>query len=409
LKRILFNFRWWVVGLLLIATILNYVDRQSFSILATTIQGAFGMSDIAYGHIVSAFLLSYTVAYVIAGPFCDKLGVRAGMTIAIAFWSIAELIPAFAHTVLMLGLARLLLGLGEASVWVIGPKAVSELFVPEERALAIGIYTAGATLGATIAPPLIAFLSKGYGWRSVFVVTGFAGLLWIIPWLMLYRRNLASSLLPVTKAPIPWRGILQSRNLWLLLFARMLTDPVWYFYLFWYPKYLNDSRHLSLGQVGRTVWIVYLAADLGAILGGWVSGRFIRAGMVPLRARRLVMTIAALFLPLSPLVYLLPSLSAGLLIAGILTFAHMAWMITMAAALVDLFPGDQVATAFGFVAAGSGLGGLLSTEIIAHGIAKTGFFPVFLAMGCLHPIALLLIRKLRSGESTSIDAAEVYA
>jgi ACS family hexuronate transporter-like MFS transporter len=408
LKTVLINLRWWIVGLLLIATILNYVDRQSFSILATTIQGAFGMSDVAYGHIVSAFLFSYTLAYVVAGPFCDKLGVRAGMAISIAFWSVAELIPSFTHTVIMLGLARLLLGFGEAGVWVIGPKAVSELFLPEERALAIGIYTAGATLGATIAPPLIAFLSKGFGWRSVFVVTGVAGLLWVIPWLMLYRSS-ASSPLPVTKTPILWRSILQSRNLWLLLFARMLTDPVWYFYLFWYPKYLNDSRHLSLGQVGHTVWIVYLAADLGTVLGGWVSGRFIRAGMAPLRARRLVMTIAALFLPLSPLVYLLPSLSAGLLIAGIIAFAHMTWMITMAAALVDLFPGDQVATAFGFVAAGSGLGGLLSTEIIAHGITKAGFLPVFLAMGFLHPIALFLIWKLRSGKRTSIDVAEVYA
>lgn len=408
MKRTLIDLRWLVVGLLLIATILNYVDRQSLSILATTIQRAFGMSDIAYGHIVSAFLLSYTLAYAFAGPFCDKFGVRAGMTIFIIFWSLAELIPSFVHSAFMLGVGRLLLGLGEAGVWVVGPKVASELFVPEERALAIGIYTAGATLGATVAPPLIASLSKSFGWRSVFVATGLAGLLWVIPWLLLYR-NATSPRSIVPKASIAWRTILQNRNLWLLLFARMLTDPVWYFYLFWYPKYLNDGRHLALARVGHTVWIVYLAADLGTILGGWISGRIIRTGIAPLRARRFVMTVAALLLPLSPLVYFLPSLSASLIIAGILAFAHMTWMITMAAMLVDIFPSSQVATAFGYVAAGSGLGGLFSTEVIAHSVSSAGYMPVFLAMGGLHPLALFLIWNLRFGARENVNPAEVYA
>ena len=301
------------------------------------------------------------------------------------------------------------MGFGEAGVWVVGPKAVSELFAAEDRALAIGIYTAGATLGATIAPPLIASLSNAFGWRSVFLITGLAGLCWVAPWLFLYRTPSRPHRAAAAKMQPAWRVILQNRNLWLLLFARMMTDPVWYFYLFWYPKYLNDGRHLSLGQVGHTVWIVYFAADLGTVLGGWISGRAIRAGVQTLRARRLVMTAAALLLPLSPLVYFLPSLSAGLIIAGIIAFAHMTWMITMAAALVDLFPSNQIATAFGFVAAGSGLGGLLSTEIIAHSVTSAGFMPVFLAMGCLHPLAIFLIWKLRPSSYSNINAAEVYA
>jgi ACS family hexuronate transporter-like MFS transporter len=357
---------------------------------------------------VSAFLLAYTLAYAVTGPFCDKIGVRASMAVLIVFWSLAEVIPFFVHSAFMLGLGRLLLGFGEAGVWVVGPKAVGELFAQEERALAIGIYTAGATLGATIAPPLIASLTRASGWRSIFLVTGIAGLFWVVPWLMLYRPASAPPG-ATTKTPITWRLILQNSNLWLFLFARMLTDPVWYFYLFWYPKYLSDGRHLSLGQVGHTIWIVYLAADLGTVLGGWMSGRIIRAGIPVLRARRFVMTIAALLLPLSPLVYFLPSLTAGLMIAGIIAFAHMTWMITMAAYLVDLFPSQQIATAFGLVAAGSGLGGLLSTEIIARCVQHAGFMPVFLVMGCLHPLALLLIWKLRSGTNANRNAAEVYA
>ncbi len=411
MKRSLVDLRWWVVGLLLIATVLNYVDRQSLSILATTIQRAFGMSDISYGHVVSVFLFAYSAAYAVTGPFCDKLGVRVSMTVLIVVWSLAELIPFFAHTTVMLGFGRLLLGVGEAGVWVVGPKVVSELFAAEDRALAIGIYTAGATLGAMIAPPLIASLTNALGWRSVFLATGLAGLCWVAPWLLLYRTSSPSSpcRANATKMQSAWRVILQSRNLWLLLFARMLTDPVWYFYLFWYPKYLNDHRHLSLGRVGHTVWIVYFAADLGSVLGGWISGQVIRAGVRTLQARQLVMTAAAVLLPLSPLVYFLSSFPAGLIVASIIAFAHMTWLITLSAALVDLFPSEQIATAFGFVAAGSGLGGLLSTEIIAHSVAHAGFMPAFLAMGCLHPLALFLIWNLRKGGQGNMNPSTVYA
>jgi ACS family hexuronate transporter-like MFS transporter len=394
-REVLSQRRWWIVGLLLLATILNYVDRQSLSILATTIQKVFGMNDYAYGHVVSAFLFAYTAAYAVSGPFCDRFGVRASMAFLMIWWSLAELLPPFVHSAVGLGVSRLLLGVGEAGVWIVAPKAVGLFFPIEQRGTAIGVYTSGATLGAAIAPPLIALLAIRNGWQSVFVVTGVAGLVWVVPWLLLFRGAPAA---PVLEKLAPARSIhtlLQSRNLWLLLVARLVTDPVWYFYLFWYPKFLTEARHLSLARIGRTAWVVYLAADIGAIAGGWASGWLMRRGIIPLRARRTVMTIAACIFPLSPLVALVSSASLSSGLAATIAFAHLSWMITLTAIAVDLFPQENFGTAFGLISAGSGVGGLLSAEIIPHILQASGYFPLFVAMGLLHPLALFLIWSLR--------------
>jgi ACS family hexuronate transporter-like MFS transporter len=402
----LYRRRWWILGLLFIATILNYLDRQSLSILASTIQQALGMSDIAYGHVVTAFLLSYTVAYALSGPFCDRVGIRWSMAILIAWWSMAELLPPFVHSALGLGGTRLLLGIGEAGIWLVGPKAVQQLFLPAQRGTAVGIYTAGATIGATIAPPLIAGLTLRHGWQSVFLVTGAAGLLWIVPWLLLFRdetRIVAPVREPASETAAPWHKLLHARNLWLLLLARLLTDPVWFFYLFWYPKFLGSAGHLSFQRLGHTVWIIYLAADLGAILGGVFSGRLIRRGWMPMRASRAVMTAAACVFPFSVLIALLHSVPIMLGLAAVLAFAHMAWLICLTATALDLFRQQELGTAFGFISAGSGLGGLISTELISHAIGTLGYVPIFAVMGALHPLALLLIWGLRPA-NTAVQA-----
>jgi MFS transporter, ACS family, hexuronate transporter len=393
--------RWLILLLLFGATVINYVDRQSLSLLAATIQRVFNMDDVGYGNVVTGFLCSYSVALAMAGPICDRLGVRKSMTAFICWWSLAELIPPFTRSLVMLGASRFLLGIGEAGVWVVAPKAVGELFTAEKRALAIGLYTAGATVGAVIAPPLVTSLTEHHGWQSVFLVTGLAGLVWVIPWLFLYR-DMEAPKTPTHRgnilSSIDLLSLLAERNLWLLMLIRMITDPLWYFFLFWYPKYLSDVRHLSLTRLGRIAWIVYLAADLGSVLGGWASGRLIRHRIEPLRARRIVMTIAAVLIPLTPLVALAGSLKGTIIFASIVTFAHMAWMITVGATIVDLFPQDQMATAFGIIAAASGLGGLISTELIGHSIAHSGYLLIFCAMGVLHPIALFAVYLLRDGK-----------
>jgi ACS family hexuronate transporter-like MFS transporter len=389
--------RWWILFLLFLATVLNYIDRQTLSLLAPVIQRIFHLDNVGYGNIVSVFLLSYTIAYVLAGPVCDRLGVRLSAALFICWWSLAELIPPLARSAVALGTSRFLLGIGEAGIWVAAPKVVGELFGPEQRALAIGLYTAGATVGAVIAPPLIISLTLRFGWQSVFFITGFAGLVWIVPWLFIYRD--------AEQPQAPLRGenlvrpalkiLLVDRNLWLLTAIRMVTDPLWYFFLFWYPKYLSDMRHLSLKHLGNVAWIVYLAADIGSIVGGWASGPLIRRHMQTLHARRTVMTFAAGLILLTPLVGLAGSLRGTIVFASVVTFAHMAWLITLGATVVDLFPQDQVATAFGIIAAGSGLGGLVSTQLIAHSLAHSGYLATFCVLGTLHPAALVAVYLLR--------------
>jgi ACS family hexuronate transporter-like MFS transporter len=297
-------------------------------------------------------------------------------------------------------------------VWIVAPKAVGQYFPAEQRGTAIGIYTSGATLGAAIAPPLIALLAIRYGWQSVFIVTGLAGLLWVGPWIRIVRSTpplpdtenaiAASRSIPgISSGSIldSSLSLLRLPNLWLLLIARLMTDPVWYFYLFWYPKFLNEARHLTLARIGRTAWVVYLAADVGAIAGGWASGWLMRRGLGILTARRAVMTAAACLLPLSPLVALVSSASLSSALAATIAFAHLSWLITLTAIAVDLFPKQKLGTAFGFIAAGSGIGGLISTEVIPHILHASGYLPLFIVMGFLHPLALLLIWNLR--EKTS--------
>ena len=393
--------RWAVVAALFAITVINYVDRQSLSLLAPVLQFQLHITDGGYAHIVTAFLAAYTVAYVFAGRVCDWIGARAGMTLFVIWWSVAEMLPPLARSGTQLGVGRFLLGLGEAGNYVAAPKAVREWFPAEERALALGIYTAGATLGATLAPPLIAAISHGFGWQMVFVATGVAGMVWVLPWLWLTRR-----------APIPptltdvtfvddgaeggvWAGVLRSPATWLLLGARFLTDPVWYFMLFWFPKYLQDARGMSLAQTGRASWVVYLAADVGTLACGWICAPMIKRGMAPLRAQRAVMTVAACLMPLSPLVVLLPGLSGPISVMAVMALAHMVWLIALTAIAVDQFSASRVATAMGVIAGGSGLGGMISAELLGRVIPTHGYGPVFWVMGFLHPVALFLLWRVK--------------
>ena len=414
------NLRWWIVGLLFLSTVINYVDRQTLSVLARTIQDDLGISDSGYARIVQAFLLAYTISYLVSGRITDWLGTRVSMAAFIVWWSLANIGTAFASSIFTLGLWRLLLGVGEPGNWTVGPKALSEWFPARERGLAYGIFTMGATIGATVAPPLIAWLALSYGWRGAFVVTGVLGLLWVIPWLWLYRPphehpRLTDAERVLVPPPAPtsttggaewtlWRTLLTQRDTWLLLGTRVLTDPVWYFYLFWFPKYLTDTRGLSLIEVGRVAWVVYLAADLGALGGGWLSGRLIDRGYAPVAARKLVLRIAATTILVGPLVAWAPSIPLVLLCAAVVACSQLAWQVTIGALIVDRYPPASVATAFGIVAAGSGFGGMVSTGIVGYLVSNYSYVPVFVTMALLHPLALALVWFLR-GDRTAEGAA----
>jgi MFS transporter, ACS family, hexuronate transporter len=403
------NLRWWIVGLLFLSSVINYIDRQTLSVLARTIQDDLGLSDSDYARIVQGFLLTYTISYLVSGRITDWLGTRVSMVAFIAWWSFANIGTAFASSFLTLGLWRMLLGMGEPGNWTVGPKALSEWFPARERGLAYGIFTMGATIGATLAPPLIAWLALSYTWRGAFVITGVLGLLWIVPWLWLYQPPSAHPrLTDAERAIVPvvsgargskppgaewalWRTLLTQRDTWLLLGSRVLTDPVWYFYLFWFPKYLTDTRGLSLVEVGRVAWVVYLAADVGALLGGWLSGRLIDRGHAPMTARKMVLRLAASTILVGPLVAWAPSIPLVLVCAACVALSQLAWQVTIGALIVDRYPPESVATAFGIVAAGSGFGGMVSTGIVGYLVTHYSYVPVFVGMAGLHPLAFALV------------------
>jgi MFS transporter, ACS family, hexuronate transporter len=379
--------RWAILAMLFAATVLNYVDRQTLSILASPVQKDLGIDDLGYARIVQYFLIAYALSYLGAGWVTDKLGAKLTLALFLGWWSLANMATGWVRNAAQLGFARLMLGIGEPGVYTAGPKAVAEHFPPQERGFAIGVYTAGAMIGATIAPPLIAWLALQYGWRAAFVVTGAAGFVWLAVWLLVYRSPDGTE--PArTKEPIRWGPILRDRSVWGLALARMIADPVWYFYLFWFPKYLTDDRGMALIEVASLAWLVYLAADVGSIGGGWFSGRLIRAGIAPARSRLIAMTCAAAVAPIGMLISLRLGIAPTIALGALVAFAHLVFQINIGVLVVDIYPMRHVATVFGLIAAGSALGGLLSTQLVGQLASTRAYGGIFLLMGVLHPVAL---------------------
>lgn len=451
-KRGLFKIRglrWWIIVLLFGAAVLNYVDRQTLSALAPTIQQDLGMDDKDYANVVNIFLVAYTIAYLVSGRITDLMGTRRGMILFVTWWSIANIITAAAQGVRSMGAYRFLLGLGEAGVWPAASKAVSEWFPARERALAIGFYTMGATIGATLAPyiviPLATFpyaekmewvtriLTHGTGWRVAFIVTGAAGLFWLIPWLLLYRhprenrflsdkeRALIEEKTPAEEAAEggtawSWAKVFSYRGTWLLLLGRLITDPVWYFYQFWFAKYLSTDRQLDQEQL-KITWIVYAAAGVGSILGGWLSGRLVKRSGQPAKARMTVMLISALIMPVSPFIASATGLDMSMTLAACAVIASLAWLINISSLVVDLVPKHSLGTVFSVVATGSTIGGIIMNMIVATMVSGPSTKPAgfldkavqtvfgglleqvqghgygqwFLIMAFLHPVAWLLL------------------
>jgi ACS family hexuronate transporter-like MFS transporter len=390
--------RWWIATLLVGAAVLNYVDRQTLSALAPTIQSDLKMDDRAYANVVNLFLVAYTIAYLISGRIADLMGTRASMVLFVVWWSVANMLTAAAQGVQSLGVFRFLLGLGEAGVWPAASKAVSEWFPAKERALAIGLYTMGATLGATLAPYLViplathawgetlpgvaGFLGQGAGWRIAFILTGAAGLIWLVPWLWMYRApkdskhitsgelemleksSVAESPVGASEKPWTWLQVFTFRGTWLLLVGRLITDPVWYFYQFWFPKYLSADRHLSQDQL-KITWIVYAAAGVGSLLGGWLSGQLIKRGTAPAASRLWVMLGCAVIMPLSPFIAKVAGLNLAITLTVCTVIAALAWLINLSSIVVDIVPKHSLGTVFSVVATGSTIGGIIMNMIVA--------------------------------------------
>lgn len=389
------------------AAVLNYVDKNTLSLLAPTIQRDLGFSDQHYANIQNAFQMAYLGATLASGVMVDRLGPRLSLALFMGWWSFANVFTSLARSAWSLGSFRFLLGLGEAGNWTASPKTVSEWFPAKERGLAIGIYTAGTPVGMTLAPLLVIGLAGAFGWRSAFVATGSLGLVWLVPWVWLNRAVKTHPLLTngerqwITSDNAgevraggergwTWLQAFGRVEVWCLLVGRMFSDPVWFFYQNWFPKYLVSERGLTQAQV-KITWVVFLAAGLGGLAGGGLAGRFIKGDRAPERVRLLVMLGCALFMPLSPLVALSSSTQLSLVFASIIVFMHLAWLVNISALVVDVVPAASLGAVFGIVAAGSSVGAIGMNDLVAKLLKHYSYTSWFWIAAGLHLAVIPLL------------------
>ena len=381
--------RWLLCWLLFAATALSFLDRQVLSVLAPRITAEFAMSNEAYSRVVFAFQASYTVMFALGGRFADVVGTRLGMAACLAVWSVASAAHALTRGAASLMGARFLLGMGEGGCFPAATRGPAQWFPADKRALAMGIATGGSALGAVIAPPLTAQLAAQFGWRGTFLLTGALGFIWLIVWLSVTRKDPPEPQAGGPRTSI--RGWLaQPAVLWILC-ARFLFDPVFYFYMFWIPQYLHRERHLSVEQIGSRFWIPFLVLGISQVAGGKASDELVKRGWEPIRARRLVLGVAALLTPASWFAALTPDANSAIALMCVLMFAHGFWITNFLGLLGDVFPSGAIGTITGLTGTAGGIGGMVSSLLIGAAVDRFSFTPVFAVTGVLYPAAFGLI------------------
>lgn len=382
--------RWLMIGFAFLATVINYLDRQTLSVVAPLLSEEFQMNDETYGLILAAFMLAYTLMNGVSGPLLDRLGTRVGYAICVAWWSTAAILHGLARGPWSLGLFRFLLGMGEAGNWPAAVKVVAEWFPARERALASGIFNSGAAIGAIVAPPVVAFLVVAMGWQAAFVAVGVTGYLWLAGWWLLYHTP--THVLHEAKAPPapPWR-LLRTRFLASLTLSKIFLDPVWYFYIFWFPKYLSSVHGLSTAQIGKTGWIPFVTADLGNLVGGWLTGRLIRRGLSVSAARKTMIALSALLMTTAIPAAYASNVTQAILWVSVATFGYTSYNANALAFPADVFPKNMVGSIWGLASLGSGLGGMLFSWLSGRVIDAHGYMPVFVAYGIMPLIAAFIV------------------
>lgn len=405
--------RWHIIGFLFLATISNYIDRQTINVLSPLLIRELGLDKVQFSQIAAVFLGAYTIGMTFWGRLHDRIGLRAGLAFCIAAWSLVAGLHALVAGFASLLALRFLLGLTEAGNWPAAGKIASEWFPAHERSLAIGIFNNGSGIGAMIAPPVIFFIQQRYGWQATFLLTGGFGFVWLIGWLALYRRPehhpwitaQERELLRPSAAvaqesaaepkPPRFRELLKYRQTWAVVTARFIADPIWWIYLVWIPQYLYEARGFDLKQISLSAWLPFLGADLGAIAGGLVARGLIHGRGWPInRARKLCCALGAAFLPLGAAAPFVHSGMTALALMALVLFAYQFWVNNVQAIPSDVFPARAVGGVFGLGGSAAGLSSLLVTLAVGWIAQHFSFTPVFIIaamMGPLAATALLLL------------------
>ena len=419
------RYRWVICGLLFAATAINYIDRQMIGVLKPTLQAEMHWSESEYANIIFWFQAAYAIGYLSFGRIVDWIGARLGYAIAVVIWTIAHMAHGGVYSASQFAMARFGLGIGESGNFPAGVKAVADWFPAKERALAIGIFNAGANVGAILTPLLIWLMVPAMGWRMTFFVTGIFGIAWLIAWLAIYRdrprehaRVSAGEIAHIEQDPADpevkvkwlWLKLLGRRETWAFALGKFFIDPIWWFYLFWLPGYLGHQYGLDLltwstPTAALAIGAVYLISDAGSVAGGWLSSRMMARGATPNRARKLTMLICAFFVLPVMFATLVQSLWLSILIIGVAAAAHQAFSANLYTLPSDLFPRYAVGSVIGIGGTLGAVGGMFFSKYAGVVLDRLGgsYAPLFAVAGAAYFLALLSIHIL----SPKLERAQV--
>lgn len=401
------NWRWVVCGLLFFAATVNYVDRQVIGILKVTLQQELHWSEIDYSNIILAFQLAYAAGSLVVGRLIDRLGSRRGYSLAVIVWSIAAMAHAAARSVTGFAIARATLGLGEGGSFPASVKSVAEWFPKKERALATGIFNAGTNVGALVTPLTVPWITIQFGWRWAFLCTGAIGMLWVIAWLALYRspgdKSRGGTGAFKAEEPeaanaarkIPWRKLVPHRQMWAIAIGKFMTDPIWWVYLFWIPDFLNRAHGITLSHVGAPLVVIYQAASVGSVGGGWIPAALIKRGWSVNRARKTAMLICACGVVPIVLAARVSNLWVAVGIIGLASASHQGWSANMYTLASDMFPEETIGSVIGMATMAGAVGGMLIAKSVGYILQWTGSYSaIFGIAGSAYLLAFAVIQAL---------------
>lgn len=407
--------RWLVIGLVFFITVINYIDRNTVSVLAPVITKDLGLSNTEFGMITNCFLIAYTISQAVSGKIYDRLGNKLGFVFSVVVWSVAAILHAFASGFASLGAFRFMLGFGEAGNFPGAAKVAAEWFPQRERALAQGIFNSGVALGAIVAPPLIIWLQLNYGWKTTFIFTGVLGFIWLIFWfLMYYPRHQHAWLTDSEKAlidedeaeenptsevqnPKPnvtYASLLKYKETWAIVLARFLVDPVWWLYITWLPKYLFDARGFDLKQIGAFAWVPFVAAGLGSLFGGWLAKFLIGRGFSVDRARKVIIAVSCLLMPAGIVAAYVSDAMVALGLISLVLFGFQVWINNVQTLPSDFFPKSAVGSVAGLGGMGAGIGSMIFTFATGWVVDSFSYTPILIIAGLLAPIGTIVLFAL---------------
>ncbi len=396
MKRITFQLPWIIVAMAFVATALGFLDRQVLSVSIIRIKEDFQISDVEYGFINTGFLISYAIMFTVGGIIIDRIGSHKGLAWSVGIWSFATMLHSLATNAMHFGIFRFFLGLGEGGAFPGAIKAVVEWIPKNKQALANGIAIGGSALGAVVAPPLCVYMIKLIGWRGVFFVTSTIGFMWVIVWLLLSKnRNKAEELTKIDEKAkmrlIHSLGkLLKIKETWIFIAIRFLLDPIFYFWMFWIPKYLNEVRGTNIQEIGNLFWIPFFALGVSNMLGGWISDSVLKKTSSLNKARKYVMGVAALLTMPVLLVQLLPSVCLVIIVLALAFFAHGLWITNYITSISDVFGKSFTSTIVGFSGSAGAISSLIINPIIGLIIARFSYDPMWLYSGMMYAIAFLI-------------------